>query len=941
MKSIKGTTWEVEDYQDRVVLYGWGLDRDSNSCLIRIEDFPAMCYLKLPPVINDVPMLWNDQEVKQFFNSLKTILGPYSPFNYLLKYSETIYYYQKEKKHPMLQLAFSSLKNLNKTAEILAVPHHFNDWGFLELVILEDKIPHLRKFLTMANIQITGWFELPNKLAVEKLSTLEHEYVVSWKDIRPIEQNVSAGWVVHPKIISLDIETYCERKNSFPDKNAPANVVFIISVVYQKLGLPESRKKYCLVQGNCTETENITLKLVQNEVEFFTVLAELIHLHDPDILTGYNILGFDYAYLQARLKLLKLPWPQLGRLKNSTTKIRYHLMESKSHGSNQIHKLQASGRVNLDLLPFIRKNYKLNLYGLDFVGKHFMGIGKNDMTANRMYQIYEQSQAGLAEASKNMKIVADYCVQDSVLVLDLIEKLDVWTSLVEEAAIKGINVFDLLTRGQQHGCLSQIYDFASREGIVLSNRIQVYIDSEGGMVREPEKGIFDNAIILDFTSLYPSIIRAYNICYTTLVPDHLDVPDNDCHVIEFKQEESRNGRKVSKKYKFRWYKNRKGILPKLVDELIKERNKIKALLKITTDPYKKKVLQCRQQALKTSANSIYGMLGSGIDPEKKEGSKRSKGMLPLNEASTCITAIGRQQLVKVNSYVNSLNLRTLYNDTDSSIIASGCNTAQEARILGESLAERISAMMPEGVNFALESVVKILLIAKKRYSFYEYDQEGKFIDRLHSKGDVLVRRDYCTWHKKLHKSIVENLMKDIPLYTSLYQVIYAIEQLIENKIEVEDLSVVKKLGKEYKQKSYPLNVYANYLREIGRNPQTGDRLQYVVVKSIKEQKQPKAKMLLGEKMRPIDVYKSNLSSEPIDINHYLEKVLMNSMDQLFMLGYGKELDRYQSVTFRKTNRHKPVNLFTPIKMLSQMYSVGKNIREVLKALKPKIKLVFT
>ena len=286
----------------------------------------------------------------------------------------------------------------------------------------------------------------------------------------------------------------------------------------------------------------------------------------------------------------------------------------------------------------------------------FLGKGKHDISASEMFVIYETMrdtsaamdkileqelnnpdialdsefiqakttvQLALEEAKTQTTRVIEYCIQDSELILELIETLNVWVGLVEMSNIVGVTILQLYTKGQQIRCLSQIYDLAARLGFVLDARDIPGYSFAGGFVYEPITRYIDNIICLDFSSLYPSIIMAYNICYSTLVPDYEDVPDEDCNIIEFDQEEkivSNNKRiefqndgdeeddtedfleeikekksnsstkTVIKHYRFRYYKHTKGILPQLVKQLVDERRAVN-----------RQIAQLKQQ-LKASRN---------------------------------------------------------------------------------------------------------------------------------------------------------------------------------------------------------------------------------------------------------------------------------------------------------------------------------------------------
>jgi DNA polymerase elongation subunit (family B) len=228
---------------------------------------------------------------------------------------------------------------------------------------------------------------------------------------------------------------------------------------------------------------------------------------------------------------------------------------------------------------------------------------------------FEQIEAIWNSAKTRMTKVVAYGVEDSELVIDLFDLLHTWIGLVELSSIVGVTITELFTRGQQIRCQSQIYDTAMKNGFVLNKRIAEKLFVSGGFVGEPIPGLFTRILCFDFSSLYPSIIRAYNICFTTFVTGYSDaeVTDDMCNVIEFDQEEdpkfkggldtgkesegasdfvakeddddedeTKVKKTVTKHYRFRFLKEeyRKGLLPTILSNLIGERKAVKAQIKL-------------------------------------------------------------------------------------------------------------------------------------------------------------------------------------------------------------------------------------------------------------------------------------------------------------------------------------------------------------------------
>lgn len=247
------------------------------------------------------------------------------------------------------------------------------------------------------------------------------------------------------------------------------------------------------------------------------------------------------------------------------------------------------------------------------------------------------------------------------------------------ARVTGVPISFLFSRGQQIKVASQLYRKAKEMDLVIPFRRQSGQGEgyTGATVIEPTRGYYTEPIAtLDFASLYPSIMMAHNLCYTTLVP-YSDIK-------KFNPEDlvkTPNGDYFVKMHK------RKGILPIILEELISARKKAKNELKYATDPFVRGVLDGRQLALKISANSVYGFTGA------------QNGQLPCLPISSSVTAYGRDMIeltkAKVMEHYRKENgyefdSDVIYGDTDSVMVKFGTSDRSEAMRLGKEAAEYVS-----------------------------------------------------------------------------------------------------------------------------------------------------------------------------------------------------------------------------------------------------------
>ena len=198
--------------------------------------------------------------------------------------------------------------------------------------------------------------------------------------------------------------------------------------------------------------------------------------------------------------------------------------------------------------------------------------------------------------------LAVYCLKDAYLPLRLMEKLMCLFNMTEMARVTGVPISFLFTRGQQIKVASQLYRKARLHNLLIPVERKSGNDGqyEGAVVIEPTRGFYkDPVATLDFASLYPSIMMAHNLCYSTLVPKHkanLYKPEDITR--------TPNGDYFVKQH------IKKGILPIILQELLSARKRAKQELAKATDPFEKAVLDGRQLALKISANSVYGFTGA-------------------------------------------------------------------------------------------------------------------------------------------------------------------------------------------------------------------------------------------------------------------------------------------------------------------------------------------
>ena len=976
---IQPYDWSIQygglyDYDE---IHCWSMDRSNKPFLIRIQNYYNSCYVAVPP-----QFLSNPSKKEAFFNAIKKAILPKDdgnmeeeevvPQKLLLK--------SKLVKKPCLYHSepktFIWLALRNKAAlDRLAKACNKGLWisgKQIKVEICEHDITIIRKFLTEKKCTFCQWLGVEGAITPEEkaISTVA-EIETNFDNVNGLDPSITTGWLISPWLFSFDIECHSSNYKRIPNKTFSQDVITMISCNYMQTGHPETLQRHMIVVKACNPIKDATVYVVKNEIECIEKLFELIKVLDPEILIGYNIMNFDIPYIDMRWKRrLRDQWSACSRLKGERPFVKNDSWYSEAYGyQNNFLIVNMGGRITIDVLALIKRDYKLRKYTLDFVSNYFIGESKHDIKAVEMFAIYDRLKAAkteeeLEKATEETTRVAAYCIQDADLVLKLFEELKVWVASIEMSNIVGISISDLYTRGQQVRCKSQIYDLAYNMGYVINVNGQSF-PYKGAYVRPPIRGIYINTLCIDFASLYPSIISAYNLCYTTLVPEelHSEVDDADCHVFEFDEEfekgkmgkksdeeetggligkdlvieETKKGKKKKQKkvkemvkfhYKFKFYKKhvKEGLLPQLVNRLVSSRKAVKKMMNAEKEANGEtllyNILNKRQLALKVSSNSVYGFLGIDV----------KTGLLPLIQAAISITYLGRELITEVNNFVqDKLGYEVIYNDTDSAYVDPHIDDPKEAYAAGRMLETKVNEIFKgrEPLRVEFEKASKLICLLEKKKYFYvemdengnlEYDKDGKLT--IQTKGITMSRRDNCKWLTDTYGEVMASISTEKSVIHSADIILKSIENLLNGKVELKNLAMNKSINSNYKSKTAIMKVFGDELRILGQNVEAGTRIDFVVVKKNNEKK-------VGKRMRLYELYLEDNKNEPIDITYYLEKVLANPINQLFGCSYNKFFDLHPELIYQH-RRRKDRSYKDIVKVIINGMDEGMTIKELRK-----------
>jgi len=755
----------------------------------------------------------------------------------------------------------------------------------------ESNIPFPLRFMIDQGMSGGSWVEIKEATYTVRepsqyTSTCQIEIDVHFDQL--ISHKPEGDWqgLAPLRILSFDIECVNESGKGFPTPEI-AKVIQIAGMLKSVIDTDHICKVVWTLD-TCADIPGATVLEFSSEAELLNSFQQFIIASDPDILTGYNIVNFDLPFLIERSQIIKAnSFTKLGRLVDTVSKIKNAVFESKALGRRESKDINIDGRVQFDMIVVIQREYNLKSYSLNSVSAHFLNEQKEDVH----YSIIGDLQRGNEETRKRLAV---YCLKDAVLPLRLLEKLLCLVNYIEMARVTGVPIPYLLTRGQMIKVASQLFRQAKANNyLVPTNKGgggggEDGVAFEGATVLEPTTGFYTMPIAtLDFASLYPSIIIAHNLCYSTILNPH--------------QAAQLNPDDVTKTPCGNFFvKNtlRPGLLPLVLQDLLSARKRARKELASATDPMIKMVLNGRQLALKISANSVYGFTGATV------------GMLPCLEISSSVTAFGRQMIDETKSLVESQftisngyshDAVVVYGDTDSVFVKFGVDNVAESMRLGQEAASEISKHFIAPIKLEFEKVYyPYLLMNKKRYAGLYWSKPENF-DKLDAKGIETVRRDNCELVKVVIERVLDIVLKEMSIDKAVKFVQNTVAELLQNKVDLSMLVLSKSLAKGVDSEAYAARQAHVELAEKIRQrdpanaPSVGDRIQYIFIKSAKG-------MRAYEKVEdPLYALENNLS---IDGYHYIEHQLKQPLMRIFE----NVLPNAESVLFAGEHTRKISNM---------------------------------
>ncbi len=414
-----------------------------------------------------------------------------------------------------------------------------------------------------------------------------------------------------------------------------------------RAGRERDLRRTALVLGTCDAIDGVVVKTFDDEAALLRAFAAEVRAADPDFVTGYNVMGFDFAYVRDRARELRVPDAdmEMGRDGAHERGPRRPLFvevrtKSAAFGEQTIRYYDMPGRVVFDLMKLVKREHKLSSYKLDAVAQHFTGDRKDDLSPADIFRMHAQGPAERAT-------VARYCVQDCALVSELVDKLHTLENALGMADVCLVPTAWIFLRGQGCKVLSLVAKRCRLDGFAMPEMRQQEADEyDGALVLPPRSGVYDAPVaVLDFASLYPSSMIATNLSHDTMLrDDQPDPPGVAVEAVTFKLRGRAGERLVTRRFVQAGADGRhEGVLPRTLKTLLASRAAVRKRIKALPggSDFEAAVLNGLQLAYKVTANSLYGQLGAATSD------------ICCVDIAAATTAIGRSMLLKLRDFIEN------------------------------------------------------------------------------------------------------------------------------------------------------------------------------------------------------------------------------------------------------------------------------------------------
>ncbi|KAL3955126.1 hypothetical protein ACCO45_010689 [Purpureocillium lilacinum] len=620
-----------------------------------------------------------------------------------------------------------------------------------------------------------------------------------------------------------------------------------------------------------TRVTNASVAAEDSELDLIVRMVEIVRTFDPDVLTGFEVHGSSWGYLieRARLKYDYDLCDEFSRMRSDS-----HGRFGKNNdrwGFNTTSTIRVTGRHMINIWRAMQGELNLLQYTMENVVWHLLHRRVPHYSWKTLTKWYRSNKP--AELGKLLR----YYQNPNELI----------ARTSEQARLLGVDFFSVFSRGSQFKVESIMSRIAKPENFVFVSPSKKQVGGQNALeclplVMEPQSAFYSSPLlVLDFQSLYPSVMIAYNYCYSTFLGRIKNWRGTS--KMGFTEYERQKGLLLLLKDYINIAPNgmmyvkaeiRKSLLAKMLTEILETRVMVKSgMKKDKDDKTLQQLLNNRQLALKLLANVTYGYTSASFS-----------GRMPCSEIADSIVQTGRETLERAIAYIHSIErwgAEVVYGDTDSLFVYLKGRTREQAFDIGNEIAKAVTEMNPRPIKLKFEKVYHpCVLLAKKRYVGYKYESKGQAKPDFDAKGIETVRRDGTPAEQKIEEKALRMLFEtaDLSQIKSYFQ--SQCDKIMRGAVSVQDFCFAKevRLG-TYSDKGPPpagaLISTKKMLEDARAEPQYGERVPYVVITGAP-----------GSRLIDRCVAPEELLVNPhwqLDAEYYISKNLIPPLERIFNL----------------------------------------------------------
>lgn len=571
-------TWACGDVDEQFWITLFGKTPQGSLVAVRIEFYPYF-FVAVPPSWQSAQHRLFIAETAQQYGVLQAHCKPVQRVS--------LWGFTNGAKLTLMQLAFPTLKKMKWAARSLKATR----------MTFEASMDPLLRFFHIRDISPASWVRVSGCTPVggdAKITRAPKEVRVKFTGVGP------STLATRPPLVFASYDLECvSASRRFPRADNVDDAIIQIATTYQRYGDPEPYKTSVMCLRETSPVDGVFLRWFEEEHAMMNAWIAEVATENVDVLVGYNTLQFDDPYILGRAEVLVddataeslVSMAKLGRMHEGGGMSKSWELNSGAFGNNAFQTFLTPGVLHIDMLQILRRETKHESYTLNAMAKHYLDDAKLDLPAHQIFTKFD----GTAD---DRAVIAAYAAKDTQLPLRLMWKLCVFENLTEMANATFVPLNYVQDRGQQIRVYSVLMRKARLMGYACPDGMGIGVVGKftGATVLEAKKGAyFDIVSGLDFASLYPSIIRAWNLDYTTIVLDkaYALVPG-----VEYYEVATDQGT-------FKYAQGQPSVLPSLLADLAtfrKDAKKKMAVAKEQGDTFATSLFNAKQLAMKLVMN---------------------------------------------------------------------------------------------------------------------------------------------------------------------------------------------------------------------------------------------------------------------------------------------------------------------------------------------------